>query len=113
MLLSLQDLGKGSVAQLREKLGKSEGEMKSAGRVWTPYEDERIRVLASSGTSAAEIAAQITDKEKRVSGPQTSSPVEDRSGHADDKGKIIHPGPREHRPRRAVVSVAPSLRIAS
>ena len=40
--------------------------MKSAGRVWTPYEDARIRILASSGTSAAEIAAQIKRSEAAV-----------------------------------------------
>lgn len=40
--------------------------MKSAGRVWTPFEDARIRVLASSGTSAAEIAAQIKRSESAV-----------------------------------------------
>jgi Fe2+ transport system protein FeoA len=40
--------------------------MKSAGRVWTPYEDARIRILASSGTSAAEIAAQIKGSEAAV-----------------------------------------------
>jgi DNA-directed RNA polymerase specialized sigma24 family protein len=40
--------------------------MKSAGRVWTPYEDARIRVLASSGTSAAEIAEQIKRSESAV-----------------------------------------------
>jgi hypothetical protein len=84
MLLSLQDLGKGSVAQLREKLGKSEGEMKSAGRVWTPYEDERIRVFTSSGASAATIAEQ----KKRVSGPKTGRPVEDHNGQAEGEGEI-------------------------
>jgi hypothetical protein len=40
--------------------------MKSAGRVWTPYEDERIRVLASSGASAAKIAEQIKRSEPAV-----------------------------------------------
>jgi hypothetical protein len=40
--------------------------MKSAGRVWTPYEDECIRVMASSGTSAAEIAAQVKTSESPV-----------------------------------------------
>jgi len=40
--------------------------MKSAGRVWTPYEDECIRVMASSGTSAAEIAAQVKRSESAV-----------------------------------------------
>jgi hypothetical protein len=40
--------------------------MKSAGRVWTPYEDERMRVLALSGTSAAEIATQIKRSESAV-----------------------------------------------
>jgi hypothetical protein len=40
--------------------------MKSAGRVWTPYEDERMRVLALSGTSASEIATQIKRSESAV-----------------------------------------------
>ena len=40
--------------------------MKSAGRVWTPYEDECIRVMASSGTSAAEIAAQVKTSESAI-----------------------------------------------
>jgi hypothetical protein len=52
--------------------------MKSAGRVWTPYEDERMRVLALSGTSAAEIATQIKRSESAV-----RNPVEDRSGQAE------------------------------
>ena len=33
--------------------------MKPAGPVWTPYEDERLRVLALSGTTAAKIAEQL------------------------------------------------------
>jgi IS30 family transposase len=40
--------------------------MKSAGRVWTPYEDERIRVLTSSGASNAAIAEQIKRSESAV-----------------------------------------------
>src|SRR5712672_2930273 len=52
---------------------EGEGEMKSAGRVWTPYEDERIRVLASSGASP---------------GPKTGRPVEDRSGQAEGEGEM-------------------------
>jgi len=40
--------------------------MKSAGRVWTPYEDERLRTLALSGASAATIAEQIKRSESAV-----------------------------------------------
>ena len=40
--------------------------MKSAGRVWTPYEDERLRVLTSLGTSNAAIAEQIKRSESAV-----------------------------------------------
>ena len=40
--------------------------MKSAGRVWTPYEDERLRTLALSGASAAKIAEQIKRSEAAV-----------------------------------------------
>jgi hypothetical protein len=40
--------------------------MKSAGRVWTPYEDERIRVLASSDAGAAAIAEQLKRSEDSV-----------------------------------------------
>jgi hypothetical protein len=45
---------------------EGEGEMKSAARVWTPYEDERIRVLASSGASPATIAAQLKRSDSAV-----------------------------------------------
>ncbi len=40
--------------------------MKSAGPLWTPYEDERLRALAFSGTSAGTIAAQIKRSEAAV-----------------------------------------------
>ena len=40
--------------------------MKSAGRVWTPYEDERLQTLALSGASTATIAEQIKRSESAV-----------------------------------------------
>ena len=38
----------------------------SAGPVWTPYEDERLRTLALSGASAATIARQMNRSEQAV-----------------------------------------------
>jgi hypothetical protein len=37
-----------------------------AGPVWTPYEDERLRALASSGASVAAIARQMNRSEAAV-----------------------------------------------
>ena len=38
----------------------------SAGLVWTPHEDERLRTLALSGASAATIARQMNRSEQAV-----------------------------------------------
>jgi DNA-directed RNA polymerase alpha subunit len=40
--------------------------MMPAAPVWTPYEDERLRALASSGASAATIARQMNRSEQAV-----------------------------------------------
>jgi hypothetical protein len=40
--------------------------MMPAGPVWTPYEDERLRALASSGASVATIARQMNRSEAAV-----------------------------------------------
>jgi hypothetical protein len=45
---------------------RSERVMKRAGPVWTPYEDERLRALALSGTTAAKIAEQLNRSEGAV-----------------------------------------------
>jgi hypothetical protein len=50
-------------------LGWERGErevMKRAGPVWAPYEDERLRALALSGTTAAKIAEQLNRSEGAV-----------------------------------------------
>ena len=45
---------------------RGERVMKRAGPVWTPYEDERLRALALSGTTAAKIAEQLNRSEGAV-----------------------------------------------
>ena len=40
--------------------------MRPAGPIWTPYEDERLRALASLGTHAAKIAEQLNRTEGAV-----------------------------------------------
>ena len=40
--------------------------MRPAGPIWTPYEDERLRTLASLGTHAAKIAEQLNRTEGAV-----------------------------------------------
>jgi hypothetical protein len=40
--------------------------MKPAAPVWTPHEDERLRALAFSGTTAAKIAEQLNRSEGAV-----------------------------------------------
>jgi len=62
--------------------------MGSAVRVWTPYEDERLRTLALVSCKCREDRG--TDKGKRGSGPKTGRPVEDRIGQADDEREITN-----------------------
>jgi hypothetical protein len=40
--------------------------MRPAGPIWTPYEDERLRALASMDTHAAKIAEQLNRTEGAV-----------------------------------------------
>jgi hypothetical protein len=87
--------------------------MSAPGPRWTPEEDGLIRSMGTAGESATAIATLL---KRKAAGVHQRSLTRDQVGpfaaRAEAKVEIIHlQGHGNIRPRGAVVSVAPSLRI--